>query len=131
MLTAFLSGVLTRPFYLPGPTSNGVLGVAARHHYCSDLKRGTKAKLWAPCMRAGRAAPLVPPPSFNNFDAERLNHCIATQTRRLLYQDSAYLIVTIICEYKILRFWESDDFAGIKGKLHSKIISSDMIEFFP
>ena len=25
-----------------------------------------------------------------------------------------YLIVTIICEYKILRFWESDDFAGTK-----------------
>ena len=24
-----------------------------------------------------------------------------------------YLIVTIICEYKILRFWDSDDFAGI------------------
>ena len=24
----------------------------------------------------------------------------------------AYLIVTIICEYKILRFWEWDDFAG-------------------
>ena len=23
-----------------------------------------------------------------------------------------YLIVTIICEYKILRFWEWDDFAG-------------------
>ena len=23
-----------------------------------------------------------------------------------------YLIVTIICEYKILRFWDSDDFAG-------------------
>ena len=25
----------------------------------------------------------------------------------------AYLIVTIICEYKILRFLDSDDFAGI------------------
>ena len=25
-----------------------------------------------------------------------------------------YLIVTIICEYKILRFWDSDDFAGTK-----------------
>ena len=24
-----------------------------------------------------------------------------------------YLIITIICEYKILRFWDSDDFAGI------------------
>ena len=24
-----------------------------------------------------------------------------------------YLIVTIICEYKILRFWGSDRFAGI------------------
>ena len=24
-----------------------------------------------------------------------------------------YLIVTIICEYKILRFWDSNDFAGI------------------
>ena len=28
-------------------------------------------------------------------------------------RDSGYLIVTIICEYKILRFGDSDDFAGI------------------
>ena len=28
------------------------------------------------------------------------------------YLDGAYLIVTIICEYKILRFWDCDDFAG-------------------
>ena len=32
-----------------------------------------------------------------------------------------YLIVTIICEYKILRFWDSDDFAGIKFLLFHEV----------
>ena len=34
-------------------------------------------------------------------------HC-ATNVYTLVY-----LNVTIICEYNILRFWDSDDFAGI------------------
>ena len=37
----------------------------------------------------------------------------AKRVSQLWALDDAYLNVTIICEYKILRFWDSDDFAGI------------------
>ena len=52
-----------------------------------------------------------------NFETERRKHNFDEGKHVLtrLSENTAkmYLIVTIICEYKILRFWDCDDFAGI------------------